>query len=417
MEFPKLYARSSGDKIIVFTMCVTQTLDETTKKSYSRIHREWGDVGGIMTPKFTDVTKGKNVGKKNATTPYQQAVKDAGSIWRKKKDEGYYTLAELKIENKDYADDALIWILNKSIPTEKTDAMGRVKPMLLYEARTSTFPVDEKDRVKPKRTDVQFPCIVQTKRDGLCTTVNEYTGLTTRGGKDRHTNGGTAWNDICPQIIADLKVLYTVLNDRGLPSYKLHGEVYLHGLTLQGITSACKKKNEHSECLQLHVFDIIDTTRHMYQRRELLQILMSIVNDLDLNFILVAPGVIVKTEERLLEIEDTVLKNGYEGLVIRHIDGTYRIGARSRDVLKMVRMDKTEVTIINIVPLDKEPTMGKFICSLDGLTFFVTPGTGYDHDDRRDMLKNPGKYIGKKITITHRGFTDDGVPRIATAPK
>ena len=121
--------------------------------------------------------------------------------------------------------------------------------------------------------------------------------------------------------------------------------------------------------------------------------------------------------------EDTILNRGWqvmtvegEGAVLRNLDGIYTPGKRSRDVLKLVRFDQTEVRIEDIVPMEKEPTQGIFVCNYKERVFKVTPSE-FDHYQRGEMLRKKHNYIGKKLLIQHRGYTKDGIPRIAKGVK
>jgi len=141
------------------------------------------------------------------------------------------------------------------------------------------------------------------------------------------------------------------------------------------------------------------------------------------NFLKVVPTYFVESMEALLEHEEMFLEQGYEGLVYRRMEGMYKEGKKSSDVLKIVRFDSCEVTIIDVIPMENEPTHGLLVVRYHGVTkpnnlsyykdFKLTPSE-LNHTERKDLLANKTKYIGKYATINHRGFTDGGVPRIAT---
>lgn len=411
MKFDNLYSKDQNGNIRVFELKV-----EANEKQHGVITRNFGQLGGAMTEKITVVEKGKNIGKSNATSALQQALRDAGSIWRKKKDEGNFSLKDLGITPLiPELTQNLIEELKHHLPDIKTNEAGTVQPMLLYEARTEHFPDSETERKSKKRYDVEFPCIVQLKRDGICTIADEN-GLTTRGGKDS-VKGGESWNSICSHIVHELKLLRNLLLDKGMQVYPFHGETYLHGLDLQQIQSATKKRNEHSRLLELYIFDVVIENTPMHLRRMYILDMIEIAKELTWHYIKFVPGVIVKNEEKLLDIETGAIDNGYEGLVVRNPMGLYKIGGRSRDVLKMVRLDKSTALVIGVEPMEKDPKKGKFVCLEGNQKFFVTPGTGFDAKDREDILSFRHRWINTRINIIHRGYTQDGIPRCATAPK
>ena len=50
---------------------------------------KWGVCNGKMQEKINKYEKGKNIGKKNETTPSQQAISETESTMKKKIDDGY----------------------------------------------------------------------------------------------------------------------------------------------------------------------------------------------------------------------------------------------------------------------------------------------------------------------------------------
>jgi predicted DNA-binding WGR domain protein len=77
---PTLYKRNSNATAIQqWTISVT---DATITTMY-------GQVGGAMQTTSDTVTQGKNLGKKNATTPEQQAMLEAEAQHERKRKAGY----------------------------------------------------------------------------------------------------------------------------------------------------------------------------------------------------------------------------------------------------------------------------------------------------------------------------------------
>ena len=74
MALPTLYAKSKTGKDQVWNIEVIRT--------------SYGYKDGAITVNEKTVDKGKNIGKKNETTPEQQAAAEARSLWDKKKTTG-----------------------------------------------------------------------------------------------------------------------------------------------------------------------------------------------------------------------------------------------------------------------------------------------------------------------------------------
>ena len=81
MKFDTLYKRATNGKISQWSI-------ETNANSYRTTS---GYTDGVKTTSEWTYVKGKNVGRSNETTPFQQAVKDAASLYQKKLDSGYQT--------------------------------------------------------------------------------------------------------------------------------------------------------------------------------------------------------------------------------------------------------------------------------------------------------------------------------------
>ena len=79
-EFDTLYAMASTGKVKQWGIEVKLNDDGTAS-----IIKKYGQLDGKLIVNEKIITKGKNLGKKNATTPLTQAIADAQSAWNSKK--------------------------------------------------------------------------------------------------------------------------------------------------------------------------------------------------------------------------------------------------------------------------------------------------------------------------------------------
>ena len=87
-SFPTLHGDSANGKTKVWSI---QVINENGCGIIKTIR---GFLGGKMQINEKVISEGKNVGKKNETTPVQQAILESQSLWTKMKENGYYLQQE-----------------------------------------------------------------------------------------------------------------------------------------------------------------------------------------------------------------------------------------------------------------------------------------------------------------------------------
>src|SRR6266404_3295984 len=85
-KYPTLYKKTSTGAIQEWTVAVRGHPDWYPAVGIYTWH---GQVGGKIQENFEKISKGKNIGKKNETTPEQQGFAEALSRWEKQKKKGY----------------------------------------------------------------------------------------------------------------------------------------------------------------------------------------------------------------------------------------------------------------------------------------------------------------------------------------
>jgi len=346
-------------------------------------------IGGKVVVTDTAFTKGKNIGRANETTHYEQAVSEAESKYNKKLDEGYVkTLEEAQVK--------------------ATNSLGFAKPMLA----TSI------EKVKKW----EFPVYASAKLDGhrmLATVVDGLVALYSRQGKP-----------ICLEHIREtLQKAY----DRGYwGGHTLDGEVYKHGETLQQISSLVKKPQPESAGLLYYMYDAIGLksdghflASHYSERRHYISTLARYVrNDLAIPWGKETPTLVCLPQHTLnnqTELDSFHAKNigdGYEGTMVRHGDTGYEEGKRSKSLMKMKDFQDAEFEIIHAFEgkpnLRHDLKVGMYKCrTKDGKDFDVlAPGDMHEKDAHaRTLYGNVGKYM----TVKFFNMTPDGAPYLPVA--
>ena len=326
---------------------------------------EYGQIGGKMQTSRKTATP-KNVGRANATTADEQAILEAKAMHKKRLDAKY----SLTIE----------------------DAKKEVfLPML-----AASF-----DKRKDK---VTYPVDVQPKLDGVrC--LAYWDG----GSVKLMSRGGKQWN-CCQHIIDELETV--------LPKgWVLDGELYIHGKTFQEITKLVKKyRPNESEEVMFHVYDIPraagDDTCLWEERFNLLdKAFYGMLYESKITSVITVATYEASNEDEVYKLQSQFLEEGYEGAIVREMDGEYRFGYRSNKLLKVKNFMDSEYKIT-----DFTTGIGRFegsivwICETkDGQSFKVVPqGT---MEERQETYQNAEKNVGKLLKVKYFELTDDGIPR------
>ena len=347
-----------------------------------------GYRGGAVQTNITTVTEGKNLGKKNATTPLEQAVLEARTTWNKKQAEGYTVITSNSSSSNSAVATAVI------IPASRATDLILSAPMPMLANKWT-------ERAK----HITFPCLVQPKYDGtrtiaICGLPEPEPCLFSRQRK----------------AYAHLEHIQAIV--RRLPKgLILDGELFTTKAHFQTIVGLAKKKLLTEEdrvkhnLLELHCYDIVDLTKPFTERYAMLQDVFRSHATIIGSTLQLCPTKEVAKASDLKAHHDAYVAAGFEGLMIRNKAGLYAIGNRSNDLLKMKEFEDDEFRIVGFHEADgaeKGCVMWRCITP-KGVEFGCRPeGT---REDRQELFKHGSDYVGKMLTVRYQELTPDGVPR------
>ena len=365
-KFPILYTKSKTGKVQQWFVEVLKEEDETAK-----IVTRWGYKDGKQALSEKEIKEGKNKGKANETTAFQQAVSEAKSAWEKKKTrEGYAeTVGEAAVPG--------VAAANK-VSTEET-----LLPMLAQNYRKQS-------------RKIVFPSYVQAKLDGVRSLFRNGV-FTSRTGKPF---------GFLDHISKELKPAI----DEGLI---LDGEIYSTTIPFQQLTGLVQKKHltakdiENLKQVSLWVYDVV--TPHPFENR--LATLTEFFTKHTFTYVHLLPTEEAKTKEEIKTFHDKYVGAGYEGVIIRNKKGLYRLATRSENLQKYKEFEDAEFPIVDFMEGEgNEKGAVIWICETEGGKRFKVRPTG-TIEDRRAIFKEGKKYIGKKLTVKYQEMTADGIPR------
>lgn len=369
-DFPILYGIEKNGKVKVWKASVYLHL--SSNKAMSVI--EFGQLDGKKQTSTREYTEGKNIGKKNETTPLQQCLNETRKKWSDKKEKESYK--ENKEEDKD----------------EKYEKDEKYFPMLAH-----TYEPDSK---KNKKNDIKFPCFVQPKLDGLRCII--YRNPSKKIVCQSRTG---AFFDTMDHITEELSLLFN--NNKDLI---LDGELYTNVIPFEELAGLIKKKKindadrESLKNVKYNVYDIINDK--IYEERY--NKINKYINGY--KYIEKVPTYMVNKKEEFMQYFSNFIENGFEGIMLRNIDGMYRCNYRSHDLQKYKEFKEDEYTITSYKEgegRDKGTVI--WICKASGKEFSVRPKGSIE--SRRELFENGYKYIGKKLTVIYQELSEQGVPR------
>lgn len=416
--FPDMYVKDSKGQIRVFSIRVT-----AEDYRAARIVSNTGQLNGKMVAQTKIVTKGKNLGKINATIPLEQALSDVQSSILKKEREGYKTLEQLNIVRThddemvqteftpgkmltiseefifEYAMfNSLYAVLKKALPIAKVSKEGEVLPM-----KAQSYWKDPKTR---KKIRPSFPCFAQPKINGVRTLVSWENGRPAFRSKK-------GLDYTLPHIQIPESVFRKVAEVLEIPieNVLLDGELYIPGYKLQDITSAVRVHQLATPLVELHVFDLAVPKMEQQDRTALLK---DVTFHAKMESVVVVKTYKIANHSQAVTLFKQFIAEGYEGLITRSIDGVYAFGHRVPYMTKLKQKESKEFRIIDIVDTDKNPGVAIFVCRNDvnDETFKVNPqGT---LSQKMYWYDNKHMLIGKQATVEFYERTEDEIPLHAT---
>ena len=337
------------------------------------IETSHGYLGGKIQTKEKVITQGKNIGRKNETTPIQQAESEARSAWKKKKANGYAEQGGGVMET------------DPSTRGKGNDASADVPwPMLAHE-------------YQKRGKGFVFPCYVQPKLDGTRAVGMPGKGIFSRLRKTfphmEHILGELA------QLPEDLI---------------LDGELYTNELTFQELVGLVKREKlkagdaEKQLKIKYHVYDLI--VNHPYETRK--EMLAALFESHRFQHLVMVPTDRCESDAQMKLQHNAYVEDGFEGIMLRAPYGDYK-HSRSADLLKYKKFLDTEFEVVGFKEGEgQEKGCVIWMCRTEGgRTFHCRPrGT---RESRMELFRNGGDYLGKMLTVRYQELTcsEEQVPR------
>lgn len=324
----------------------------------SKITNTYGILDKKLITNEKKILKGKNSGRKNQTSHYEQALVEANTKINKKMDEGY------------------------SSDIEKTS--DNILPMLCL------------DYFKFEK-HLEDTFYLQPKLDGIRAVFHKGSLYTRKGKK--------------------LKVVEQLFQEdfRHFKDFSLDGELYSYNVDFQRLTGLLRTEKvspEDLEEIKENVFYVVyDTIIEGSSFKERFEVLQEKFQSSQLKFLKLVENFETSKKEIDYYYKTLVEEQKYEGLIIRNPSSFYEKNKRSKGLLKYKKFIDSEYNIVDYKSGEGiEDGLIVFVCKTEeGKMFSVRPkGT---HQQRKQDFLEGEKFLGKKLTVKYFELTNDGIPR------
>lgn len=366
--FSILYKKNQNNKIQYWKIWVEEKFNNSNTAGI--IHIEYGELGTIN-PQHTQETilSGKNLGKKNATTAVQQAYLEAKSKWEKQKKRCY-------VEN---IMDATAGKIDKEM------IKGGVNPML-----AQNF-----DKHKNK---IKFPCFAQPKLDGhRCIAVL----------KDKQCQ---LWTRTRKLITSMPHIEQDIVECFGDMDITLDGELYTHNHDFEYISSLVRQEepDPNHTIVEYHIYDIVNQDNFENRLNTLQQLETECLTS---KYLHIVDTKKLTHEDDVDDYLEICLEQGYEGIMLRNLNGAYE-NKRSSNLQKVKQFDDEEFEVIGIKEGKGKLAghVGAFTCKQnDGAEFDVKMAG--DTNKLKEYFENDKLWKHKMLTVQFQGRSTYGIPR------
>lgn len=302
------------------------------------------------------------VGKRTAA---DRAETMARSIWKRKKDKGY----------------------SETIPSED-DPIRFTNPML-----AKSYPKDaklpEKGCTQRKINGCRGFCLVnESDKDVTIYSRNQiiYTQF--------------------PHIQEELIRFHKRIKKKLPGIYGYDGELYIHGSSYQTIESICgSRKHGHkwADKCKFYMFDLVDDGRYTFAERILAIAEVFATGEWDDGCLRFVDIDFFNDESELIQNHISYVMDGYEGTIIRDLNGRYEgNNYRSNALLKFKDVQDEEAEIINGKEAkgDHEGCVVFQVKNMNGTKYWCTPACSLE--ESKLMFAELDKYIGRIVKVEYQ---------------
>jgi DNA ligase-1 len=193
----------------------------------------------------------------------------------------------------------------------------------------------------------------------------------------------------------------------------LDGELYIHGMDFEDITSIVKNMtNLHVNLKNLtYCIFSFNTTEHLsfIQRA---QLLYDIVKNIKLTKVMLVETNICSDKEQVLAVHKGYRSLGFEGIMIYNINALYSI-TRTKDLLKYKDWIEEEGIVVGVKEGKGREARLAILSVKDKRGIITSMRPSGKFEQREIWYRNPETILNKTVTFKYQNLTKNNIPRFA----
>ena len=290
--------------------------------------------------------------------------------------------------------------------------MNKFKPILAATVEKETF------------HKISFPCLASPKLDGIRVLIRNTQAVT---------------RSLKPVRNRQVQRILGIIELEGLDGEIIVGPP-TDPLAFRRTTSGVMAEDGESDFIY-YVFDDFSLQPGQYEYQGFMHRyhdLIDRVAALNHPRVQLVEHVVIDNIQEMLALEEKYLKQGYEGIMLRSMDGTYKYGRSTLNqgiLLKYKRFVDAEGTIIGFVERMKnnnvqtrdnlgaakrsshkenmipEGTLGAFEVKSELFTDEFTVGSGLNDEERQEIWDNQEMYLGRTLKFRYFDYGGYDQPR------
>ena len=215
------------------------------------------------------------------------------------------------------------------------------------------------------------------------------------------------------KVVENLNEINKALKEFNLNGYMLDGELIRKNIdnlssddNFRLTTKIVNSKSNNKRGLEFVVFDIVPIEDYYIGKsaipyKERLELMEELIGEGNEFVRLVEKFGVTDNVEEIYNQLEKVIADNQEGLILNTLNGVYGFGKRSKEILKVKKMQTCDIRCLRVEEGEGkyQGKLGKIICDYKGYELGV--GSGFLDSDREFYWNNPNEIVGHIVEVQY----------------